>query len=211
VLVDDVVFFFTVPLADLVRNQQGEPRRSVLAMARQEILDCLVGDWRSSEKNVAARPSDYHRLYASAMVIFAAIDLLAKFHAGDAKGGVAQRFLTFVHEFMGLSEADAEAVYAVRNSMMHSFGLYDNKNERGLSFSQGCIRLDEAASPVWSVKGGWIICLHHLYNAFLRAVHSYEQAVIHDSLLQENFENIYHDYGYVIVIPDLFSRLMHDE
>ncbi len=143
-----ITFFFAPPRVDAARYRHGEPQRSVLALVRQEAIDCLVGMWHD-EDVVAARPDTYHRLFAAAMVLFAGLDLLAKFFSGsDDSGQTTHRFVTFVQRFMGLTEEDAKTVWQVRNALMHSFGLHDPRANRTLAFHQLCSRPDLSASPV---------------------------------------------------------------
>ncbi len=99
-----ITFFFAPPRVDVERYRHSEPQRSVLALVRQEAIDCLVGMWHD-EDVVAARPDTDHRLFAAAMVLFAGLDLLAKFFSGsDESGQATHRFVTFVQRFMGLTE-----------------------------------------------------------------------------------------------------------
>src|SRR5689334_11965232 len=64
-------------------------------------------------------------LWPGVMAICAGIDLLGKFLAGnDDIGGVGPRFRTFLTTFFGISQNEATTVYQLRNSLLHSFGLY---------------------------------------------------------------------------------------
>lgn len=59
------------------------------------------------------------------MTILAGIDLLGKFLAGqDAPRKVGERFRRFLMQYFELSAEDAEIMYQLRNSLLHSFGLY---------------------------------------------------------------------------------------
>jgi hypothetical protein len=64
------------------------------------------------------------------MAILAGIDFLGKFLAGTDKtrgpksASVVQRFTGFATRYLGLTGADARVVYQLRNSLLHSFGLY---------------------------------------------------------------------------------------
>lgn len=64
------------------------------------------------------------------MTILAGIDLLGKFFKGqDASGGVGERFRAFLVQYFELSNEDAEIIYQLRNSLLHSFGLYSYTNQ----------------------------------------------------------------------------------
>ena len=68
----------------------------------------------------------YRALWPGAMAMLAGIDLLAKFFAGcDRPGKVGERFLLFIEQFfVGMHSTDREVIYQLRNSLLHSFGLY---------------------------------------------------------------------------------------
>jgi hypothetical protein len=89
---------------------------STLHLLRQEITYCF-------EKRNAIWPAT--------MAIFAGIDLLAKYHSGNdliRDGKVGERFQEFIKEYLELSvEDDRTAIWQLRNSMLHSFGLYSKK------------------------------------------------------------------------------------
>jgi hypothetical protein len=70
-------------------------------------------------------------LWPTTMCILAGFDLLGKFHAGnDDRGQVGKRFQEFLRAFVLENlenKKEVEVLYSLRNSMCHSFGLYDNK------------------------------------------------------------------------------------
>jgi hypothetical protein len=127
---DRVEFFFREP-------QQGDAPgdvQSTLYLLRKEIQDCLIGRL-VSENRVVEQP-DRYRLFASAMVIFAGIDLLAKF---TSTGGTEGRFTDYLVRFaldpvrdLGFASIQlprpvaiqASRIYDFRNALMHSFGLH---------------------------------------------------------------------------------------
>jgi hypothetical protein len=64
-------------------------------------------------------------IWPGVMGIMAGIDLLAKFYEGcDKNGKVRERFKKFLEEYMGISEDNSETIFQLRNSLMHSFGLF---------------------------------------------------------------------------------------
>jgi hypothetical protein len=103
---DDFDLLFENPLA--YRQPPGE--FGILYLLRRDINRCLTpgeGSW------------------LGAMGIFAGIDLLAKFYKGTDKGEVGKRFRLFTRKYFDTSgNAEAVAIYQLRNAMMHSFGLY---------------------------------------------------------------------------------------
>ena len=61
-------------------------------------------------------------VWLATMGIFTAIDLLAKFYAGSDKGAVGEQFRKFLKDYLRLlGRNEAEVIYKLRNSMMHSF------------------------------------------------------------------------------------------
>jgi len=65
------------------------------------------------------------------MAVLAAIDLLGKFLAGTDKTPVRQRFTDFVVRYFGLSNRnEAYLIYQLRNSLLHSFGLYSETSDK---------------------------------------------------------------------------------
>ncbi len=65
------------------------------------------------------------------MGICAGIDLLGKFFVGnDDKGGVGKRFRNFLITYFSVPQNDAETLYQLRNSLLHSFGLYSEVTDK---------------------------------------------------------------------------------
>lgn len=63
------------------------------------------------------------------MGIMAGIDLLAKLYAGTDTNGVGTRFRNFVNQYItGNNNQQTEVIYQLRNSLLHSFGLYSKRN-----------------------------------------------------------------------------------
>jgi hypothetical protein len=67
--------------------------------------------------------------------VCAGIDLLGKFLAGnDLEGGVRKRFTKFLTTYFGISQNDADTIYQLRNSLLHSFGLYSKRKGKVVRF-----------------------------------------------------------------------------
>ncbi len=70
-------------------------------------------------------------LWPGVMAICAGIDLLGKFLAGNDDGKkVGERFETFLKIYFKISSDDAKIIYQLRNSLLHSFGLYSEVKDR---------------------------------------------------------------------------------
>ena len=102
---------------------------SQLYLLRRDIDTCFGLNPTTGER------LNYQALWPGVMGILAGIDLLGKFFAGnDASGGkglgtVANRFTHFLKCSLGLSDQDANTLYQLRNSLLHSFGLYSETKE----------------------------------------------------------------------------------
>src|SRR6266496_6263912 len=80
----------------------------VLYLLRRDVVRCLQ--------------NDNGILFPALMMMFAGIDLLAKFYAGSDKGSVGARFKGFIKKyFSGISGDNAEVLYQLRNALLHSF------------------------------------------------------------------------------------------
>jgi hypothetical protein len=190
---EKIVYFFAPPS---IKVPTHIDRVSTLYLLRREIQDCLFGKVISEDQAVGKRGR--HRLFATAMVIFAGIDLLAKFYAGsDAQGEVRQRFRRFAIDFLfrGTSSAElfAEVLYlGCRNPMMHSFGLH-NRNY-GITVLHGMPR----AGAVLEVPGHadhFVINIEGLFRVFVNGVGRYRAALQSDPNLRNNFERMFEQYS----------------
>lgn len=194
-------FFFTAPTASSAEHRGPRGQWSVLYLLRREVQDCLFVDLNRPKplpEGQAAQLVPAHRLFAGAMVIFAGIDLLAKFKAGDdARNGARKRFVDFARSYLALTADEAGVLYTVRNALMHSFGLYDPKKHRNLALVQDCQNPDSEAGPVSAEPGTWELCVRHLYATFVRGIKAYESALRGDPELQARFGRLFPRYGWL--------------
>jgi hypothetical protein len=124
------------------RNPRLAPRReerlSQLYLLRRDIDTCFGTDpntgvlWQTIDKRTEA--AIYCKaIWPGTMAILAGIDMLGKFLAGTDKNrgrgsiNVRNRFKAFTKRYLGLSDTDAGLLYQLRNSMLHSFGLYSEE------------------------------------------------------------------------------------
>jgi hypothetical protein len=154
-----------------------EPERpstcGVLYLLRRDIIVCF-------DKKIAKWPAT--------MAIFAGIDLLGKFYAGEDKSRVGPRFKAFVERYFDFSPDDAETIFQLRNALMHSFGLYSKGRHFSLTDRETdfLIRRDSNYA---------IINIVALKEEFEAAVEKYQADVRVDSDLQKKFEEMYPNYG----------------
>ena len=163
---------------------------SVLYLLRRDILICF-GLNPDDNKRV-----EYRALWPGAMGVLAGIDLLGKFFAGeDSIGKVGIRFCEFIKQnFDSVSSRDEEIIYQLRNSMLHSFGLYSKGKGGEFRFS-----LTAANNPLVIRLGGnnYQIDIFTLYNDFEKAINKYENDLRKKKDLQSKFQNMIEYYGFV--------------
>jgi len=134
------------------------------------------------------------------MVLWAGIDLLGKFYAGDDKrDGVTRRFVGFVRDFMVMGAKHPEDVAQLiyeggRNPMVHSFTLHSQARKLGL-VSDG---QRYAGALLWRPKSDparLFLSLEGLFTAFVKATRSYEAELRKRAGLRANFERMFPNYG----------------
>lgn len=109
---------------------QTDGSMSVLHLLRREIQDCFIGDVVPEDR--VREHTGRRRLFATAMLIIAGVDLLAKFYEGtDNVGGAGRRFKAFAKRFVfaGFRDADllAEVLWVgCRNPLLHSFSVHNH-------------------------------------------------------------------------------------
>ncbi len=138
------------------------------------------------------------------MAILAGIDLLAKFYEGDdttKKGKIGQRFKGFVSKyFQPLSDGDEKIIYQLRNSLLHSFGLYSRDRTQMYHF-----RLTAKAGAPFVQQpspGNYQIDLIALHDRFEQALARYMTDLQNQPQLQTNFRNMFRNYGAIRVSPE---------
>ncbi|HEY9684285.1 MAG TPA: hypothetical protein V6C86_22085 [Oculatellaceae cyanobacterium] len=196
---DRLDFFFRDPTTEPV-IQPGNNRFSNLYLLRRDINTCFAS---------AA-------IWPGVMGIMAGIDLVAKFHAGTDVTGVGDRFRTFVDQYITHDAPNSEVIYQLRNSMLHSFGLYSKRNVpaaqraaagferqdyafllRGNPQAPGAIvtllnqhpvqTVGAAPNPVRILVTDYQIDVHALRQAFDGAMAAYRQDIENTPQLQANF------------------------
>lgn len=185
----DADLFFRPP-----RTEIGHPNWiGVLYLLRRDIDICMGIDPTSRQ------PMAYQAKWPGAMAMLAGIDLLAKFYVGsddNGRGKVVERFRKFLEQFFTeLSQADRDVIYQLRNSLLHSFGLYSKSGEKEYRFvltDHGSGLLVSSAPP-----HQYCIDLRVLHSEFEKAVAAYQAALDSDSQLQHNFAAMFVNYGRV--------------
>ncbi len=127
------------------RNPRLTPRRgeqlSQLYLLRRDIDTCFGTNpnteaiWEPLDKKTKEEIS-CRAIWPGTMAILAGIDMLGKFLAGTDKTRgadsitVGDRFKAFATRYLGLNVPDAELIYQLRNSLLHTFGLYSEVQDK---------------------------------------------------------------------------------
>jgi hypothetical protein len=120
---EQLSFFFDPP-EESPDNHAKSAMHSTLYLLRRELLETMGYDPNRESENTARMNGSRHRLFASLILMFTVCDLLAKFMCGD-DGGVGERFKRFLTSPTGGGQPPPEAdlLWAIRNSLVHSFGV----------------------------------------------------------------------------------------
>jgi hypothetical protein len=96
----------------------------VLYLLRRELIETIGYDPNVASEDRVDTNGSRSRLFASTILMFTVIDLLAKYMFGSV-GGIGDRFKRFLQspDGAGMAPSEAELLWAVRNSLVHAFGL----------------------------------------------------------------------------------------
>lgn len=172
----DESLFFTDP-----QNEPSLPGEfSTLYLLRRDAQSCL----------------GHGILWPGAMCVMAGIDLLGKFFDGRDSSGAGRRFLAFVRRYFHLAASDAEALYQLRNALLHSFGLFSAARTGSYRFqlrAQGKGAHIVERLPTGVVK----VDLVSLWQGFEASVNEYRNDLKTDQMLGKNFDVMFPRYGKV--------------
>lgn len=189
----DADLFFEVPNS----NRQPPGYFGVLHLLRKDIYICM-GICPISSKAIS-----YKVIWPGAMSILAGIDLLGKFYAGDDRTGkVGERFKKYINAYFNIAPSDEDVIYQLRNSLLHSFGLYSaikdkktNKVIKEYHFILGQ-NLPNFITPL--PHNGYLIDVLKLHQKFESSITSYSNDIETASNkidLQNKFTKMFPIYG----------------
>jgi hypothetical protein len=163
----------------------------VLYLLRRDIDLCM------GVNPTTGQPVSYRAEWPGAMAMLAGIDLLAKFFTGSDDAGpgkVGGRFRKFLDRFFaGTNSTDRDVIYQLRNSLLHSFGLYSKgagKVYRFFLTGHGTGALVSHNPP-----DQYHVDLRVLHREFEKAVAAYCAALDSDTRVQANFAAMFGNYG----------------
>jgi hypothetical protein len=160
----------------------------VLYLLRRDIDLCMGVNPNTGQ------PISCQAEWPATMGILAGVDLLAKFSDGsDTLRKVGERFRKFLGRFFAMNPIDQKVIYQLRNSLLHSFGLYSESNGKVYRFfltGHGTGVLVSHKPP-----DQYYVDLRVLHRDFENAVAAYGAALDADPHLQTNFTAMFGKYG----------------
>jgi hypothetical protein len=203
---ENIDFFFEAPSTSPATHARVD-QFSVLYLLRRELLETQGYDPNNDAEAAAWTSGARNRLFASLSLMFTGIDLVAKFEQGDASGGVGARFQNFLRSPDGgeLDASTAELLYAVRNSLLHAFGVPDGDMLTKLGMKQIAIaqrRMEATSIGVGSVSvrtNGEVaeVYIDGVYRVLLDAVDNYRGSLYgsHSQPARDQFDQMFTKYG----------------
>lgn len=161
----------------------------VLYLLRRDIYRCLgynTDTWKIERESI---------LWPATMTVLAGIDLLSKFYKGDdSTNEVGQRFKVFYEKYF--DSTNAENIYQLRNSMLHSFGLVSKTKKKIIWFM-----VSGSHDPliVQLSENHFKIDLLTLLDKFEESIEKYKKDLLKNDLLQIKFECMFKLYGTVFI------------
>ncbi|MBL7790833.1 MAG: hypothetical protein JNK77_00820 [Saprospiraceae bacterium] len=180
-VITNIDFFFmnptTVPVIPGTFSQ--------LYLLRRDILTCFGIDANDTGQTLPTKA-----LWPGVMGICAGIDLLGKFLAGnDNKGEVGKRFKGFLITYLSVGTNDAEILYHLRNSLIHSFGLYSDVTDRAGNVVREYkfVLTTNTNILITPTQSSFVIDIEAFREKFETAIDLYEAQLRHDTNLQVQF------------------------
>lgn len=167
----------------------NDKAHSTLFLLRRDITVCFR---RNPNDNTETQ---CQALFPGTMAIMAGIDLLAKFHYGDNINKSRERFIKFAEKY--IDNTNTETIYQLRNSLLHSFGLYskDRKGKKYIfSLNQDKHKLITNTENLYSVN------INILWEKFELAIEKYQKDLENDFKLQRYFEDAFSKYGLLTIL-----------
>jgi len=175
---DRITFFFDSP------NNASHARaglHSVLYLLRRELLETMGFDPNSTSEHDAGAAGPRNRMFASLILMFTVVELLAKFAYGDASGNVGARFRAFLASADGGELVDEQALqlYKLRSSLVHAFGVPDADTlaTLGLSGFSLAQRSDSGLIMQQTPSGVAVVYIDGIYRVVIAAVEKYRETL----------------------------------
>lgn len=168
-------------------------KSSKLHLLRRDIY-CCMGYTKVDDKVHKLIKDDniYPIIWSGAMAVLAGIDLLSKFYAGsDNQAQVGSRFKTYCEKY--IDSDNAEVIYQLRNSLLHSFGLFSKTKTATYYFQVSSCR-NELVTLLPNIRPNYNIDLYTLWDKFEQSIEKYKEDIEKDDSLKENFLKMFDLY-----------------
>jgi hypothetical protein len=173
---------------------------AILYRLRRDIIECF-----GQEPSTGARRRKI--IFPGVMALLAGVDLMGKFYAGSdntGRGEIGRRFRAYLNNFMGTQGDEDETLWQLRNSLLHSFGLYSRGGGKTYYFE-----LVEAAGPLIDPVPGdrYRVNCTKLDEAWRASLLEYERQLRVDSRLGNHFRHMLPNYGMMVIEPIVISGI----
>ncbi len=190
-------FFFCKPEVPPSRHRTSDGGISVLYLLRRNIISCYNTRVISEARLLKHfQGHDAKRVWPGTILVFCGIDYLAKFYAGsDKEGEAGKRFKAYVkYFFRNLKQNQIDALWQVRCSLLHSFGLYDPRLSKPVT-------VDEEFPPRCVSEAKMRLTLHYksLYDEFVTSIIAYNGLFLGKPVIGKNFDAMARHYGFLRV------------
>jgi hypothetical protein len=160
---------------------------STLFLLRREASLCFGYDPNNNQK------IKFEALFSATMAVLAGIDLVAKFVYRDFASEVGTRFTDFVSKYMDTSFH--EELYQLRNSLLHSFGLYsETRNGKVYHF---VLARDQGKLVQQVSDKSYLVDVTLLWKKFNESIVIYQRELMASANLQHIFSEMFPKYGLV--------------
>jgi len=160
---------------------------STLYLLRRDASLCFGYDPNNNQK------IEFEALFPATMAILAGIDLVAKFIFRDLASEVGERYRKYVSKY--IDNAFEEELYQLRNSLLHSFGLYsETRSGKVYHFVLAkCLGqlIIQASDHLYLVD------IEVLWQKFEASVGVYHDELLASADLQQIFSEMFPKYGAV--------------
>lgn len=171
---------------------------STLFLCRKELQDCLIGTVVDEHEILN---HDHHRLFATAMVTLAGIELLSQMRApvtNKRKSFVAAVSQLSQETSTSVSEVEADMLWSFRNALSHTFGLFhlgsDGKVIPIFFYDQ-----NEPAPVIRRLEGpagvAWEVCIDGLVELFLNLIRRVQMEIRSSPETQDVFLGNFRKHG----------------
>jgi hypothetical protein len=138
-------------------------------------------------------------MWPAAMLVLAGVDLLGKFFAGTDTNGVGERFDAFLDQYFTMMNAeDRNVIYQLRNSLLHSFGLY-SQDRKGNKYHFVVTPSETGPLVASAPQDRYIVHLPVLRGEFENAIEAYRKELEGDLQLQAHFTAMFPNYGSIVI------------